>query len=87
MTEYEFLSAIDAAFGFAAEAAMACFAVFGAYVLAAHFAGKSLQYPDENIVRSTTLPPETMLIVMVGPLLLGWVASLVYMQGYVRRSP
>ena len=42
MTEFEFLTATDAALGFAVEAARFFFTVFAAYVLAAHFAGKSL---------------------------------------------
>lgn len=125
MTEYEFLSAIDAAFGFATGAAMAFYSVFGAYVVVAHFAGKSfsrfvavstsvlyslfltgpivgillhvgqahhlrelynLQYPEGVVVRDM-LPPELLLTIIACPLLIGWMASLIYMHGYVRRAP
>ena len=124
-TEYEFLSAIDAAFGFAVAAAMVVYSVFGAYVLTSHFAGKSfskfvaistsvlyslfltgpiigiflnvyqwdhlrslyfLQFPDGELIRGT-LSPEAALMAIVGPLFLGWLASLVYMHGYVRKPP
>ena len=125
MSEYEFLTAIDSARSFAVQAAMGFFTVFGAYVLTAHFAGKSFskfaagsisvlytlfltgpitgiitnifeaarlevlyfsQYPTGGIVQHKA-SPEVLIMVMVAPLFLGWVSSLVYMHGYVRKTP
>ena len=53
-------AATDAALGFAVGAAMAFFSVFGAYVLVAHFAGKSfsrfvaVSTPDLALPRNAT---------------------------------
>ena len=44
------------------------------------------QYPEGQIVQEG-LPPSVILVVIVGPLVIGWVLSLAYMHGYVRRAP
>ena len=43
------------------------------------------QYPRGQIVRSLG-SPELLLFIIAFPLLLGWLASLVYMHGYIRKN-
>ena len=43
------------------------------------------QYPAGEIVRSFG-SPEILLFIIAFPLLLGWLASLVYMHGYIRKN-
>ena len=125
MTEYEFLTAIADRFGFAVQAAMAFFTVFGAYVVTAYLAGKSFSklvaislstlyslfltgplagiflnvyemhrleglyftlYPGGEIVVKGA-SPEFAIVAITGPLVLGWILSLLYMHVHVRGGP